>query len=106
MEVDHVWFGLVVAVDDQAGQVEPTVGVVGRGNYTFLLPPVCQDPSSHPDAVRPSPAGVQIQKSTRQSNLNVFGLKTEIEEKSPCSPPNLVVWSLVLFEGVLVLLLD
>ena len=34
------------------------------------------------------------------------GLKTEIDEKSPCSPPNLVVWSLVLFEGVLVLLLD
>ena len=40
------------------------------------------------------------------SQIYVFGLKTEIEEKSPCSPPNLVVWSLVLFEGVLVLLLD
>ena len=57
VNLDKVWFGFLVVVVDsqQAGQVESTVDVVRRGHNPLLASPVCQDPSSHPDAVRPSP---------------------------------------------------
>ena len=69
VEVDEVWFGVwVVAVDQQAGQVEPTVDVMRWGDDSFLASSVCQDPSSHPDTVRPSPAVILFQKSILQQS--------------------------------------
>ena len=67
VKLDEVWLEvLVVAVDQQAGEVEPTVDVVRWGDDPLLASSVGQDPSSHSDTVRPSPAGFLFHKSTLQ----------------------------------------
>ena len=110
VEVDQVWFDvLVVAVDQEPGQVEPTVNVVGRGDDSLLASSVCQDTSSHPDTVRPSPAVVLFQKSILQQSAiislsHILDIEQERKSKDP-KPSNLVVWPLVLFPMGVVLLL-
>ena len=69
VKLDEVWLEvLVVAVDQQAGEVEPTVDVVRWGNNPLLASSVGQDPSSHPDTVRPSPAVILLQKDKSKNN--------------------------------------